>query len=117
MKKIFKFAAIFAVLVTVFVFADFSASALSFDSDLQCQTESRVTLWAKKEYKGKSKQFGIGEYESVDFRNASITVPQEYVVYAYSKENFEGEEYILNNSVDKYFKISNNSFLIYIYYY
>lgn len=114
MKKIFKFAAIFAVLVTVFVFADFSASALSFDSDLQCQTESRVTLWAKKEYKGKSKQFGIGEYESVDFRNASITVPQEYVVYAYSKENFEGEEYILNNSVDKYFKISINSGLTYI---
>lgn len=114
MKKIFKFALTVAVLVTTVTLFDFSANALSFDADLQYQTENRVILWARKEYKGKSKQFGIGEYESVDFANASITVPQEYVVYAYSEENFGGDEYVLNDSVDKFFKISLNDGISYM---
>ena len=106
MKKFFRFAATVAVLTVIVAFADFSASALSFDGDLQYQTESSVTLWSKKEYKGKSLELGIGEYSSVDFRARSISVPQEYAVYAYSEENFGGEEYFLNDSVDKFFKIS-----------
>ncbi len=108
MKKIFKFLVTVAMLVTLLAFADFSASALSFDSDLQHQTESKVTLWSKKEYKGTSLELGAGEYSSVDFSSRSISIPQEYVVYAYSKENFGGDEYILNDSVDKFFKISLN---------
>ena len=93
MKKFFRFAATVAVLTVIVTFADFSASALSFDGDLQYQTESSVTLWSKKEYKGKSLELDIGEYSSVDFRARSISVPQEYAVYAYSEENFGGEEY------------------------
>lgn len=101
MKRIFKLTVIVATLIVIAAFADFSANALSFDENLQYQSESRVTLWSKKEYEGKSKQLGIGEYESVDFRIRSITVPQEYVVFAYSEKNFEGEEYYFNDSVGK----------------
>ncbi len=106
MKKILKIVLIAALLITVVALAELSASALSFDADLQYQTESRVTVWTRKEYKGESERLGIGEYPAVDFRIKSITVPQEYVVYAYSEENFEGDEYIFNDSVDKMFKIS-----------
>ena len=106
MKKALKFMITVFLLVTVIVLADISACALSFDSDLQYQTESRVTLWSKKEYEGESKELGIGEYPSVDFKSASITVPQEYAVYAYSEENFGGDEYYFNDSVDKFFKVS-----------
>lgn len=114
MKNIFKFMAVFAVTVTVLAFVGLSASALSYDGDLQYQSESRVALWSKKEYKGKSLEFGIGEYPSVDFRARSISVPQEYVVYAYSEENFGGNEYILNDSVDKFFKINLSGGIFYM---
>jgi len=114
MKKILKLMITVTMLVSVIVFAELSASAVSFDSDLQYQTESKVTVWAKKEYKGASKQLGIGEYLSVDFNIKSITVPQEYVVYVYSEENFEGDEYILNDSVDKLLKISLTDGISYI---
>lgn len=106
MKNILRLFLTLALLAAITVFADLSASAVSFNSDLQYQTESSVTLWSKKEYEGKSKQLGIGEYPTVDFKIQSITVPQEYVVYAYSEKSFEGDEYILNDSVDKLFKIS-----------
>lgn len=113
MKKAWKFMITVFLLVTVIALADISACALSFDSDLQYQTESSVTLWSKKEYEGESKELGIGEYPSVDFKSASITVPQEYAVYAYSEENFGGEEYILKDSVDKLFNISIHNGITY----
>ncbi|MBR2455170.1 MAG: Vps62-related protein [Clostridia bacterium] len=106
MKKVLKIVLIVSLLFSIIILANVSASALSFDSDLQYQTESIVTLWNKKEYEGDKKELGIGEYATVDFKIKSITVPQEYVVYAYSKENFEGTEYIFNDSVDKFFKFS-----------
>lgn len=106
MKKFLRFMLSAIVLFAVVALADFSASALSFDAQLQYQTESRVTLWSKKEYEGESRQLGIGEYPSIDFKAESISVPQEYKVYAYSEENFGGDEYVLNDSVDKFFKIS-----------
>lgn len=106
MKRLIRFFVTAALLASVAVLANVSANALSFDSDLQYQTESAVTLWSKNEYEGKSKQLGIGEHASVDFKTKSITVPQEYVVFAYSKKNFEGTEYVFNNSVDKFFKFS-----------
>ncbi len=102
-----------SVLITVIIFAELSAYAVSFDSDLQYQTESMVTLWNKKGYEGEGKQLGIGEYPSVDFNVKSITVPQEYVVYAYSEENFGGEEYFLNNSVDKLFSVNIHNGITY----
>lgn len=114
MKKVFRFAVTVTVLIIVVSFSAFSASALSFDDDLQYQSESRVALWTKKEYKGKSLELGIGEYPSVDFRAKSISVPQEYTVYAYSEKNFGGDEYILNDSVDKFFKISLNDGILYM---
>lgn len=80
------------------------SSALSLDSENQFQTESRVTLWSKKDYEGKNAEFGIGEYSEVNFRSKSINVPQEYIVYAYSKENFEGKEYILSDSQSAYLR-------------
>ncbi len=106
MKKLLKLALTVALLAAVSVFAELSANAVSFSPDLRHQTENSVTLWSKKEYEGKSKQLDAGEYPEIDFRIRSITIPQEYVVYAYSGENFEGDEYILNDSVDKLFKIS-----------
>ncbi len=106
MKKILKFTSVVFIMLTVILSVFLCANAVSTDSDLQYQTESLVTLWSKKEYDGKSKELGIGEYASVDFKIKSITVPQEYVIYAYSKENFEGAEYIFNDSVDKFFKFS-----------
>ncbi len=106
MKNVLKFVAAAFLLFLITVSVSVSASALSFDSDLQVQTENMVTLWSKSEYKGKSMQLGIGEYETVDFRIKSITVPQEYVVYAYTEKNFEGTEYVFNDSVDKFRKIS-----------
>ena len=113
MKKALKVMITVVMLVAVAALADFSASALSYDSALQYQTESKVTLWSKKEYKGESKELGIGEYPSVDFRAGSITVPQEYAVYAYSEENFGGEEYYLNDSVDKLFSINIHNGITY----
>lgn len=106
MKKVFRFAITVTFMIVIAAFVGLSANALSFDSNLQYQTGSKVTLWAKSEFEGTSLELGIGEYPSVDFRAKSITVPQEYVVYAYSEENFGGKEYILNDSVDKFFKIS-----------
>lgn len=114
MKKILKLMLVVSALVTVFMMADFSANALSFDSGLQYQTENSVILWSKKEYKGESQQLGTGEYPAVEIKAKSVTVPQEYVVYVYTEENFEGEEYILNDSVDKLFKISLTDGIFYI---
>lgn len=106
MRKVLKFVIAVTVLFSAMVFSELSASALSFDSNLQYQSENCITLWAQREYEGKNKQIGIGEYPSVDFKIRSITIPQEYVVYAYSEEDFGGEEYVLNDSVDKFFKLS-----------
>lgn len=106
MKKITRiFLATILIILTV-LFANMSATALSFDANLQYQTENMVTLYSEKEYEGETKQLGIGEYATIDFEIKSINVSQEYVVYAYSKENFEGTEYVFNNSVDKFFKFS-----------
>lgn len=113
MNRILKFMITVTVLIIVIVLAELSAGAISFDSSLQYQTESYVTLWSQKEYKGESETLGIGKYPSVDFKTASITVPQEYVVYAYSEENFGGEEYFLNNSVDKLFSINIHNGITY----
>lgn len=106
MKKLLKISLFAAVLFSVIVAANVCANALSFDPDMQYQTENLVTLWSKKEYEGNSEKLGIGEYAAVDFRAKSITVPQEYVVYAYSEENFEGTEYVFNDSVEKFFSFS-----------
>lgn len=114
MKNVFKITFAAFILFFVTVLANVSANALSFDSDLQYQTESLVTLWSKKEYKGESKQLGIGEYATVDFKIKSISVPQEYVVYAYSEKNFEGTEYYFNDSVDKLLKFSLTDGLFYV---
>ncbi len=113
MKKAFRFLLSFAVLLTVVIFSGLCAHAVSFDSDMQYQTENKVAVWNKKDYDGESQIIGIGEYPSVDFKVRSITVPQEYVVYAYSEENFGGEEYILKDSVDKLFSISIHNGITY----
>lgn len=106
MKKLLKISLFAVMLFSVIVAANVCANALSFDPDMQYQTENLVTLWSKKEYEGNSEKLGIGEYVAVDFRAKSITVPQEYVVYAYSEENFEGTEYVFNDSVEKFFSFS-----------
>lgn len=113
MKNVFKLMITVTVFITVVIFAELSSYAVSFDNSVQYQTESCVTLWSEKEYNGDSKMLGIGEYPSVDFKSASITVPQEYVVYAYSEENFGGEEYFLNDSVDKLFSINIHNGITY----
>ena len=113
MKNLFKLVITVTVLITVIIFAELSAYAVSFDSGLQYQTENMVALWDKNDYGGESQIIGIGEYPSVDFKVRSITVPQEYVVYAYSEENFGGEEYILKDSIDKLFSINIHNGITY----
>ena len=113
MKNLFKLVITVTVLITVIIFAELSAYAVSFDNSVQYQTENMVALWNKKDYDGESQIIGIGEYPFVDFKVRSITVPQEYVVYAYSEENFGGEEYFLNNSVDKLFSINIHNGITY----
>ena len=53
------------VFVTVII-ASVSAGAATFDSEMQYQTENKVTIWSKKDYKGKSVEYGIGAYSSID---------------------------------------------------
>lgn len=104
MKKSMKiFLTMMLVFVTVII-ASVSASAATFDSEMQYQTENKVTIWSKKDYKGKSVEYGIGEYSSLDIRSSSISIPQEYVVYVYTRENFKGREYILNDSESSYLR-------------
>ena len=113
MKKTFKFILTVTVLIIVAIFTGVCANAVSYDSDLQYQSESSVVIWSKNEYKGSSQQFGIGEYPSFDLKVRSISVPQEYVVYAYSEENYGGEEYVLKDSVEKLFEISVHNGIVY----
>ena len=113
MKNVFRFLIIIAVMFTVVILSELCAYAVSFDSGLQYQTENMVVLWDKNDYGGESQIIGIGECSSVDFKVRSITVPQEYVVYAYSEENFSGEEYILKDSIDKLFNISIHNGITY----
>lgn len=114
MKKLFKIILTAVLLISVAAMPGVSAAALSFDPDLQYQTESYVTLWSKKGYEGESRQLGIGEYADIDFKVKSITVPQEYAVYAYSEKNFGGKEYFFNDSVDKLLKLSLTDGLFYV---
>lgn len=114
MKKTVKILITTVLLLTAAIFVQISANAVSFDEDLQYQTESRVILWDKQEYSGDGVSLGTGEYPSVNFRIKSITVPQEYVVYGYTEEDFGGEEYILKDSVDKFFKISIHTGITYM---
>lgn len=104
MKKLFKTVLLFVLTVIAASAFAASASALSFDSENQWQTDKSVTLWSKKEYEGSSKEFGIGEYPSVDFFSMSIEIPQEYIVYAYSGENFTGDEYVFSDSQKSYLR-------------
>lgn len=98
MKKFVKVLLTISLVVFTIVIANFSVSAETFDSEMQYQTENMVTVYSRKEYKGKSKEYGVGEYASLDIDVDSISVPQEYVVYVYTRENFKGKEYILNES-------------------
>ncbi len=113
MKRAFKMILTVTMLAALFMLAEICANAVSFDSDLQYQSESSVVVWSKDEYKGSSRQLGIGEYSSFDIKVRSISVPQEYVVYAYSEENFGGEEYILKDSVEKLFSVSVHNGIVY----
>ena len=88
MKKATKVILSLTLIVLTLVFANMTASAITFDADMQYQTENMVTLYSKKNYKGKSVEYGIGEYSKLDINSNSISVPQEYVVYAYTRKNF-----------------------------
>ena len=88
MKKATKVILSLTLIVLTLVFANMTASAITFDADMQYQTENKVTLYSKKNYKGKSVEYGIGEYSKLDINSDSISVPQEYVVYAYTKKEF-----------------------------
>ncbi|MBQ2904933.1 MAG: Vps62-related protein [Clostridia bacterium] len=90
------------------------ASAVSFDPMLQSQSNKAVELYSKKEYEGNAAEFGIGEYADVDFRSKSISIPTEYTVIAYSEKNFEGREYVLNESQSSYLRFEFGVGLTYI---
>lgn len=102
-----KFMKIFLTMTLVFVtviIASVSASAETFNSEMQYQTENKVTLYSRRDYKGRTKEYGVGEYKSLDIYSDSISIPQEYVVYAYTRENFKGQEFILNESESSYLR-------------
>ncbi len=86
------------------VIATISASAETFNPEIQYQTENKVVLYSRKDYKGRAKEYGVGEYKSLDIYSDSISIPQEYVVYAYTRENFKGQEFILNESESSYLR-------------
>ncbi len=104
MKKQLKILLTSAFFFVAVILMSLSANALTLDENMQYQTENRVTLYSETEFEGKSAQYGIGEYPSLEIRSNSIAIPQEYVVYAYTKENFEGEEHILNESEKSYLR-------------
>lgn len=104
MKKATKVILSLTLIVLTLVFANMTASAITFDADMQYQTENKVTLYSKKNYKGKSAEYGIGEYAKLDINSDSISIPQEYVVYAYTRKNFKGQEFILNESEKSYLR-------------
>lgn len=106
MKPLFYIVASVAVICNLFLLSSIYAHALIFDEECQYQTESMVQIWEKKKYGGDCLSLGIGEYETLEQKVKSITVPQEYVVFAYSKENFKGKEYVFNDSVERMFKFS-----------
>ena len=64
MKKLFKIMLTAILLIFASVLLNVSASALSFDSALQYQTESIVTLWSKKNYEERLVDDGIGDVDS-----------------------------------------------------
>lgn len=109
--KILSALTVFMCAVAVFVVG---ASALSFSQELQVQSDKVVTLCSEKDFEGETKDFGIGEYPEVDFNSKSISIPEEYTVYAYSKENFGGTEYILNQSQGEYLRFDFGVGLTYI---
>ncbi len=102
MKKIARLFLSMALISLTVILMNVSVSALTLDTDLQYQTENMVTLYSKKDYEGKSVEYGIGEYSTLDINSNSIFVPQEYVVYAYTKKDFKGQEFILNESQSSY---------------
>ncbi len=104
MRKYLKALLTVTVFITAVIFMSISANALTSDKSVQYQTENRVTLYSKTEYEGESAEYGIGEYPTIEISSASIAIPQEYVVYAYTGENFEGTEHILNESESSYFR-------------
>ncbi len=104
MKKITKILLAMTLVFMTVIIACVSASAETFAPETQYQTENKVTLYSRKDYKGKSAEYGVGEYSSVDISYGSISIPQEYVVYAYTRENFKGKEYILNESESSYLR-------------
>ena len=104
MKKITKIVLAMTLIILTVVLANVTSSALTFDADMQYQTENMVTLYSKKDYKGKTAEYGIGEYAELDINSDSISVPQEYVVYAYTRKNFKGQEFILNESQSSYLR-------------
>ena len=99
--KLFSTATVFLCALTALCI---STSAVSYDSDLQWQTDKYVQLFSEKDYEGETKDFGIGEYADVAFCSKSISIPPEYTVIAYSKENFCGKEYVLSESQNSYFR-------------
>lgn len=104
MNKLLKILSAFTVFMCAVTVFCIGASALSFDTALQQQSDKTVSLCSKKDYEGETKEFGIGEYPEVDFRSKSILIPEEYTVFAYSEENFKGTEYILNQSQSAYLR-------------
>ncbi len=90
-----------AVLMTAFAAASHAYTA---SSSVQKQSSERVTLWSGREYKGRSRRLTVGEYPSVPIKVRSIDIPSEYVVYAYTGENFTGREYFLVDSTEKLFR-------------
>lgn len=104
MRKFMKILLTMTLVFVTIVIASISVSAETFNSEMQYQTENKVVLYSRKDYKGRTKEYGVGEYKSLDIYSDSIFIPQEYVVYAYTRENFKGQEFILNESESSYLR-------------
>lgn len=104
MRKFMKILLTITLVFVTVIIASVSASAETFNSEMQYQTENKVTLYSRRDYKGRTKEYGVGEYKSLDIYSDSISIPQEYVVYAYTRENFKGQEFILNESESSYLR-------------
>ncbi len=104
MRKYLKALSVMIIFASAVFLMSLSANAITSDKDMQYQTENRVTVYSKTDFEGESAEYGIGEYPTLEIRSGSIAIPQEYVVYAYTEENFGGKEHILNENESSYLR-------------
>lgn len=91
------------LLIAVILFSGQPAARAAGSGAQQAPADS-VALFSKKDCGGDFRSFGPGEYPDVSFRSASIYIPSDCTVTAYSKKDFTGERYEFTETQSSYFR-------------